>query len=92
MKWNEISSPSLLTPSRIQFHFTDHFQKKNWKGTTMCQGVHPAIRGEVWEFLLGCFDPGSTFDERDQIRERRRSIGEPHPFSSLLPYLPSFLN
>lgn len=35
-------------------------------------GVHPAIRGEVWEFLLGCFDPGSTFDERDQIRERRR--------------------
>lgn len=35
-------------------------------------GVHPMIRGEVWEFLLGCFDPGSTFDERDQIRERRR--------------------
>ncbi|ONM11876.1 TBC domain containing protein isoform X1 [Zea mays] len=35
-------------------------------------GVHPTIRGEVWEFLLGCFDPGSTFDERDQIRERRR--------------------
>ncbi|ONM11875.1 Ypt/Rab-GAP domain of gyp1p superfamily protein [Zea mays] len=36
------------------------------------RGVHPTIRGEVWEFLLGCFDPGSTFDERDQIRERRR--------------------
>ncbi|WVZ61393.1 hypothetical protein U9M48_011276 [Paspalum notatum var. saurae] len=35
-------------------------------------GVHPAIRGEVWEFLLGCFDPGSTFDEREQIRHRRR--------------------
>lgn len=35
-------------------------------------GVHPAIRGEVWEFLLGCFDPGSTFDARDQIRHRRR--------------------
>ncbi|CAN6286074.1 unnamed protein product [Urochloa humidicola] len=35
-------------------------------------GVHPAIRGEVWEFLLGCYDPGSTFDERDQIRHRRR--------------------
>ncbi|KAG2533642.1 hypothetical protein PVAP13_9NG016251 [Panicum virgatum] len=35
-------------------------------------GVHPAIRGEVWEFLLGCYDPGSTFDERDQIRHRRK--------------------
>ncbi|AES66904.1 putative Rab-GTPase-TBC domain-containing protein [Medicago truncatula] len=35
-------------------------------------GVHPSIRGEVWEFLLGCYDPKSTFDERDQIRERRR--------------------
>ncbi|XP_047334434.1 rab GTPase-activating protein 22-like isoform X2 [Impatiens glandulifera] len=36
-------------------------------------GIHPSIRGEVWEFLLGCFDPRSTFDERDQIRERRRA-------------------
>ncbi|KQK11909.1 TBC1 domain family member 15 [Brachypodium distachyon] len=35
-------------------------------------GVHPAIRGEVWEFLLGCFDPESTFDEREQIRHTRR--------------------
>uniref|UniRef100_A0A0D9XTN5 Rab-GAP TBC domain-containing protein n=1 Tax=Leersia perrieri TaxID=77586 RepID=A0A0D9XTN5_9ORYZ len=34
-------------------------------------GVHPTIRGEVWEFLLGCFDPGSTFDEREQIRQKR---------------------
>ncbi|GMN51504.1 hypothetical protein TIFTF001_020662 [Ficus carica] len=35
-------------------------------------GIHPSIRGEVWEFLLGCYDPKSTFDERDQIRARRR--------------------
>ncbi|KAL8033609.1 hypothetical protein ABFX02_13G170600 [Erythranthe guttata] len=35
-------------------------------------GVHPSIRGEVWEFLLGCYDPKSTFEEREQIRERRR--------------------
>uniref|UniRef100_A0A8R7QA10 Rab-GAP TBC domain-containing protein n=2 Tax=Triticum urartu TaxID=4572 RepID=A0A8R7QA10_TRIUA len=35
-------------------------------------GVHPAIRGEVWEFLLGCFDPDSTFDDRDHIRQARR--------------------
>jgi len=36
------------------------------------QGVHPSIRREVWEFLLGCYDPKSTFEERDQIRHRRR--------------------
>ncbi|XP_021758816.1 TBC1 domain family member 15-like [Chenopodium quinoa] len=35
-------------------------------------GVHPSIRGEVWEFLLGCFDPKSTFDDRSQKRQRRR--------------------
>lgn len=35
-------------------------------------GIHPSIRGEVWEFLLGCYDPKSTFDERDQIRTHRR--------------------
>ncbi|KAL4384332.1 hypothetical protein GQ457_15G027380 [Hibiscus cannabinus] len=35
-------------------------------------GIHPSIRGEVWEFLLGCYDPESTFDERDQIRQHRR--------------------
>ncbi|KAJ6332804.1 hypothetical protein OIU77_008787 [Salix suchowensis] len=35
-------------------------------------GIHPSIRGEVWEFLLSCYDPKSTFDERDQIRQRRR--------------------
>ncbi|XP_051125751.1 rab GTPase-activating protein 22-like isoform X2 [Andrographis paniculata] len=35
-------------------------------------GIHPSIRGEVWEFLLGCFDPNSTFEERDQIRQHRR--------------------
>ncbi|KAG5546401.1 hypothetical protein RHGRI_018550 [Rhododendron griersonianum] len=36
-------------------------------------GIHPSIRGEVWEFLLGCYDPKSTFDEREQIRQRRRA-------------------
>ncbi|XP_047181599.1 rab GTPase-activating protein 22-like isoform X2 [Vigna umbellata] len=36
------------------------------------KGVHPSIRGEVWEFLLGCYDPKSTFEERDQIRHRKR--------------------
>uniref|UniRef100_A0A1D1XDE4 TBC1 domain family member 15 n=1 Tax=Anthurium amnicola TaxID=1678845 RepID=A0A1D1XDE4_9ARAE len=35
-------------------------------------GIHPSIRGEVWEFLLGCCDPESTFDDRDQLRQHRR--------------------
>uniref|UniRef100_A0A7C9ELW5 Rab-GAP TBC domain-containing protein n=1 Tax=Opuntia streptacantha TaxID=393608 RepID=A0A7C9ELW5_OPUST len=35
-------------------------------------GVHPSIRGEVWEFLLGCCDPRSTYEERAELRERRR--------------------
>ncbi|KAJ0110589.1 hypothetical protein Patl1_01743 [Pistacia atlantica] len=35
-------------------------------------GIHPSIKGLVWEFLLGCFDPDSTFDERTQLRQCRR--------------------
>ncbi|KAI4349374.1 hypothetical protein L6164_009966 [Bauhinia variegata] len=35
-------------------------------------GIHPSIKGVVWEFLLGCYDPNSTFEERDQLKESRR--------------------
>ncbi|KAK0581343.1 hypothetical protein LWI29_012601 [Acer saccharum] len=35
-------------------------------------GIHPSIKGLVWEFLLGCYDPNSTFEERNQLRQRRR--------------------
>ncbi|MCD7449072.1 hypothetical protein HAX54_049185 [Datura stramonium] len=35
-------------------------------------GIHPSIKGAVWEFLLGCFDPNSTFEERHELRQRRR--------------------
>ncbi|XP_072980813.1 rab GTPase-activating protein 22 isoform X1 [Typha angustifolia] len=38
-----------------------------------CGGVHPTIKGVVWEFLLGCYDPKSTFQERTNLREHRRS-------------------
>ncbi|XP_059431976.1 rab GTPase-activating protein 22-like isoform X2 [Corylus avellana] len=37
-------------------------------------GVHPSIKAVVWEFLLGCFDPNSTFEDRSQLRERRREM------------------
>ncbi|KAG2256516.1 hypothetical protein Bca52824_075810 [Brassica carinata] len=35
-------------------------------------GIHPSIKGEVWEFLLGGYDPDSTFDERTKLRNHRR--------------------
>ncbi|KAJ7972624.1 TBC1 domain family member 15 [Quillaja saponaria] len=35
-------------------------------------GVHPSIKGLVWEFLLGCYDPNSTFEERNLLRHCRR--------------------
>lgn len=35
-------------------------------------GIHPSIKGEVWEFLLGCFDPNSSVEERNEIRQKRR--------------------
>ncbi|CAN4102034.1 unnamed protein product [Withania somnifera] len=35
-------------------------------------GIHPSIKGAVWEFLLGCFDPNSTFEERNDLRQQRR--------------------
>ncbi|CAI9776675.1 unnamed protein product [Fraxinus pennsylvanica] len=34
-------------------------------------GIHPTVKGVVWEFLLGCFDPNSTFEERNEVRQKR---------------------
>jgi len=38
------------------------------------QGIHPSIKGEVWEFLLGAYDPDSTFEERNKLRNHRRYL------------------
>ncbi|KAG2256517.1 hypothetical protein Bca52824_075811 [Brassica carinata] len=35
-------------------------------------GIHPSIKGEVWEFLLGGYDPDSTFEDRTKLRNHRR--------------------
>ncbi|KAI9119174.1 hypothetical protein K1719_009849 [Acacia pycnantha] len=35
-------------------------------------GIHPSIKGVVWEFLLGCYDPNSTLEERNQLKQQRR--------------------
>ncbi|KAJ4723561.1 Ypt/Rab-GAP domain of gyp1p superfamily protein, putative isoform 1 [Melia azedarach] len=35
-------------------------------------GVDPSIRPEVWEFLLGCYAPGSTAEYRKRLRTARR--------------------
>ncbi|CAM0942891.1 unnamed protein product [Alopecurus aequalis] len=36
------------------------------------KGIHPSIKGEVWEYLLGCYDPKSTTEQRNQLRQQRR--------------------
>uniref|UniRef100_A0A0D3FBW6 Rab-GAP TBC domain-containing protein n=1 Tax=Oryza barthii TaxID=65489 RepID=A0A0D3FBW6_9ORYZ len=35
-------------------------------------GTHPNIKGEVWEFLLGCYDPKSNTEQKSQLRQQRR--------------------
>ncbi|KAJ3691495.1 hypothetical protein LUZ61_020659 [Rhynchospora tenuis] len=35
-------------------------------------GVHPKIKGAVWEFLLSCYDPNTTLDQRNELRHSRR--------------------
>lgn len=51
------------------------------------QGVHPSIRGEVWEFLLGCFDPVSTYEEREQLRLKRRWVYDESACLYMIPSL-----
>ncbi|KAG2323626.1 hypothetical protein Bca52824_016839 [Brassica carinata] len=34
----------------------------------------PSIKDAVWEFLLGCYDPDSTFDERTKLKNLRRYV------------------
>ncbi|KAL5990521.1 hypothetical protein ACLOJK_011423 [Asimina triloba] len=43
-----------------------------WKAIYPRIGVHPSIKGVVWEFLLGCYSPNSTFDQRTDLRQKRR--------------------
>ncbi|GFZ17685.1 Ypt/Rab-GAP domain of gyp1p superfamily protein [Actinidia rufa] len=50
----------------------DPFQAQGVLRRIQKGGVHPSIKAVVWEFLLGCFDPNSTFDERNELRQRRR--------------------
>ncbi|XP_044492562.1 rab GTPase-activating protein 22 [Mangifera indica] len=63
-----------LSPRRWQAAFSDDGHLDIAKVLRRIQrgGIHPQIKGFVWEFLLGCFDPNSTFDERSKLRERRR--------------------
>lgn len=36
-------------------------------------GIYPKVKGFAWEFLLGCYDPKSTFNDRIELRQKRRS-------------------
>ncbi|KAH7662166.1 Ypt/Rab-specific GTPase-activating protein GYP7 and related proteins protein [Dioscorea alata] len=70
----KIKAGKTLSPRRWHAAFTPDgcLDISQTLGRIQRGGVHPSIRGEVWEFLLGCFDPRSTFDERDQLRQQRR--------------------
>ncbi|MED6160870.1 hypothetical protein PIB30_055283 [Stylosanthes scabra] len=67
-------SLSRLTSSHSQKHRRAISRSVVWSPSLSSprlptQGIHPSIRGEVWEFQLGCYDPKSTFDEREQLRQ-----------------------
>ncbi|KAG8637061.1 TBC1 domain family member 15 isoform X2 [Manihot esculenta] len=71
----KIRAGKTLSERKWQSAFTPegHLDISKTLGRIQRGGIHPSIRGEVWEFLLGCYDPKSTFDEREEIRKRRRS-------------------
>ncbi|KAG0497093.1 hypothetical protein HPP92_001784 [Vanilla planifolia] len=70
----KIKAGKTLSVRRWQAAFSPegHLDIGQTLGRIQRGGIHPSIRGEVWEFLLGCFDPNSTFEEREQLRQRRR--------------------
>ncbi|KAF9666943.1 hypothetical protein SADUNF_Sadunf16G0281200 [Salix dunnii] len=72
----KIKAGKTLSPRKWQAAFTPEgyldISKTLSRIYRGASGIHPSIRGEVWEFLLGCYDPKSTFDERDEIRQHRR--------------------
>ncbi|OAY67284.1 TBC1 domain family member 15-like [Ananas comosus] len=70
----KIKAGKTLSARRWQAAFSPegHLDIGSVLGRIQRGGVHPSIRGEVWEFLLGCFEPKSTFDEREQLRQKRR--------------------
>lgn len=63
-----------LSPRRWNAAFTDdgHLDIAAVLRRIQRGGIHPTIKGVVWEFLLGCYDPNSTYDERNDIRRHRR--------------------
>ncbi|CAA0832190.1 Ypt/Rab-GAP domain of gyp1p superfamily protein [Striga hermonthica] len=63
-----------LSPRRWNAAFTDdgHLDMAGVLRRIQRGGIHPTIKGAVWEFLLGCYDPNSTYDERNEVREQRR--------------------
>ncbi|KAG9454130.1 hypothetical protein H6P81_007034 [Aristolochia fimbriata] len=70
----KIKAGKTLSQRRWQSAFTPegYLDIAKTLGRIQRGGIHPSIRGEVWEFLLGCYDPESTTEERDELRQRRR--------------------
>nr|XP_024370342.1 TBC1 domain family member 15-like [Physcomitrium patens] len=62
-----------LSPGTWNRAFNEHGQLRldNVLNRIRRGGVDPSIRAEVWEFLLGCFGPSSTTQQRDSLRASR---------------------
>ncbi|KAK8565275.1 hypothetical protein V6N12_058842 [Hibiscus sabdariffa] len=65
----------VIMPLHSDFEVVNQLYNHNNTDISLCLftvGIHPSIKGLVWEFLLGCYDPNSTFDDRNELRQQRR--------------------
>ncbi|KAF2321994.1 hypothetical protein GH714_005303 [Hevea brasiliensis] len=65
---------AVLTLDSIMGQLSRMLKPDKWQAIfdTDGKGVDPAIRPEVWEFLLGCYALDSTAEYRRQLRTARR--------------------
>ncbi|KAL8089128.1 hypothetical protein AgCh_038778 [Apium graveolens] len=64
--------PEIISWITIGSNFDSDPIKPFFRKPLQGKGIHPSIKAAVWEFLLGCFDPNSTYVERDELRKMRR--------------------
>ncbi|KAK6793843.1 hypothetical protein RDI58_007296 [Solanum bulbocastanum] len=72
---SSIKMSKMLKPDRWQTIFEKDGKVHGFRKVLkliILGGVDPAIRPEVWEFLLGCYALGSSAEYRKQLRTARR--------------------
>ncbi|KAF3638909.1 hypothetical protein FXO38_21146 [Capsicum annuum] len=74
---SSIKMSKMLKPDRWQAIFEKDGKVHGFRKVLkliILGGVDPAIRPEVWEFLLGCYALGSSAEYRKQLRTARRYL------------------